>query len=223
MDRTPAADKVVIYIDKTDTKHNGGTRNRPARPVASAYQVARASGDWRRAHAAQAALRDRAQANQARRARTAAALAAAYADEPDRQLRNRAARRCAVGCFCSTAAVLLVGLPPAFLYRNEPAQVVLAAFGVLGPFMTLVGCSGEVDPRESLERRLHDLDQRGKRIDRQLVRATEDLSLREAALTQNMKSIMVARLTEHTSLLKDMASLVADYVGTNEYLPQVQG
>ena len=163
MDRTPAVGKVVIHIDR-DAKHTSGAGKRTARPVASAVQVNQALLDHKRALEAQADLRQQAQMNRTSLARIAADFAAADDDEPDRQLRERAARRYAAGCFCSTAAVLLVGLPPAFLYRNEPAQVALTVFGVMGASMTLFKCSDNPDPRESLEVRGRSLVERGTLI-----------------------------------------------------------
>ena len=122
-----------------------------------------------------------------------------------------------------SAAVLLVGLPPAFLYRNEPAQFALVTFGAVGALTTLIKCSGHHDPRESLEERHWRLVARGTLIHEELLQATEALSRSEAALTQIMKPFMVHRLTEHTPLPKDTAVIVADYVGANEDLPQAHG
>ena len=222
MDRTPAVGKVVIHIDR-DAKHTSGAGKRTARPVASAVQVNQALLDHKRALEAQADLRQQGQMNRTSLARIAADFAAADDDEPDRQLRERAARRYAAGCFCSTAAVLLVGLPPAFLYRNEPAQFALVTFGAVGALTTLIKCSGHHDPRESLEERHWRLVARGTLIHEELLQATEALSRSEAALTQIMKPFMVHRLTEHTPLPKDTAVIVADYVGANEDLPQAHG
>lgn len=176
-----------------------------------------------RARNEQTNVRDEAQANTLRRAQIEQQWEELNRVEPALTLRNRRVYRLAVASWILGLCGLAVGIPVGLTQRSSTAIGSAVVFGITTFLSGRIAMERvHVSENDIAYRRATLVFQREalaaqeRQTQRDLKRANTAVENCEQALTEPMRAFVMDQLKQHTTISKDPASIVADYVGINE-------